>query len=279
VKRHGKARDSARGKPTDAPPASGLGVTSAPSNYIEGAGALGSALAGKGFERIEHIAGATYRDSSTMIIVPSREDKFHKRVVQSWQNLIAPMNQKRGFIYVTGDEVGVAYTNTIKQLLAHPETSKWRYVMTLESDNLPPPDAHIRMLESIEAFGLDAVGGLYFTKGHVNMPMCYGDPAEYARTGVIDFRPRDLRAALRAGDRVVECNGIAMGCSLYRMDLFRQIEPPWFVTVNDIVEGKGVQGYTQDLYFCEKAKRAGKRFGVDTRVRVGHMDLLSGEVF
>jgi len=59
----------------------------------------------------------------------------------------------------------------------------------------------------------------------------------------------------------------------------RQIPPPWFVSVNDVVEGKGIQCFTQDLFFCEKAVRAGKRFAVDMRVRVGHMDVNSGEVF
>jgi hypothetical protein len=245
--------------------------------FVEG-DALKKSLDGMGFDRIEKISGSTFRDSSTIIIVPERSEKIHWRIVQSWQNLIAPMNQKRAFFYVIGDEVGKAYTNTIQTILANPELSKWKYILTLESDNIQPPDAHIRLLESIEEFGLDAVSGLYFTKGEINMPMAYGDPDKYRQTGVLDFPPLDIARAL-AGGKVVEVNGIAMGCSLYRMDLFRQIEAPWFVTVADIVEGKGVQGFTQDLYFCEKAKRAGKRFGVDTRVKVGHLDLNTGIVY
>jgi hypothetical protein len=247
--------------------------------WIEGPDALKRSLDGLGFERVQKHSSSTYRDSSTIIIVPSRSEKFHFRIVNSWQNLIAPMNQKRAFIYVINDEVGKAYTTTIQNILKDPQLSTWKYVMTLESDNIQPPDAHIRLLESIEEFGFDGVSGIYFTKGDVNMPMCYGDPEAYRQTGVLEFAPRDIRAALTASNRVVECNGIAMGCSLYRLDLFRQIEPPWFVTVNDIVEGKGVQGFTQDLFFCEKAKRAGKRFGVDLRVRVGHLDEASGVVY
>jgi hypothetical protein len=267
-KSHGRVRKLKAGLPS-----------STASSFVEGTDQINASLDGLGFTRIQHIPGSTYRDSSTMIIVPERANRFHVRVVQAWQNLIQPMNQKRGFIYVTGDEVGVAYTNTIKSILADPNLSKWRYIMTMESDNLPPPDAHVRLLESIEAFSLDAVSGIYFTKGPITMPMAFGDPAEYQRTGALDFKPLDLRASLEAGNRVVECNGIAMGCALWRMELFRQIEPPWFVTVADVVEGKGVQAFTQDLYFCEKAKRAGKRFGVDLRCRVGHMDLTTGEVF
>ena len=266
----------ARRAPTT-PPA--VPMTSGSPQWIEGSDALQKSLDGLGFERVQRHSSSTYRDSSTIIIVPAREDKFHYRIVNSWQNLIGPMNQKRLFTYVVNDEVGKAYTTMIQNILKDPELSKWKYVLTLESDNIQPPDAHIRLLESIEEFGLDGVSGIYFTKGDVNMPMCYGDPDRYRQTGELEFHPRDIRAALAAGNRVVECNGIAMGCSLYRMDLFRQIEPPWFVTVNDIIEGKGVQGYTQDLFFAEKAKRAGKRFGVDLRVRVGHLDFASGIVY
>jgi hypothetical protein len=234
--------------------------------------------AGAGYDRVERVPGSTYQDNSTVVIVPSREEKFHHRVVSCWQNLIAPMNQKRAFMYVIGDEVGVAYNRMIQNILDHPELSKWKYILTLESDNLVPPDAHVRLLESIEEFKFDAVSGIYFTKGDINMPMAYGDPAEYVRTGVLDFRPRDIREALAKG-RVMEVNGIAMGCSLYRLDLFRQIPAPWFVTVADVIDGKGVQGFTQDLFFCQRAKQAGKRFGVDFRVRVGHLDFASGTVY
>jgi len=74
-------------------------------------------------------------------------------------------------------------------------------------------------------------------------------------------------------------NGIAMGCALWRIDLFREIPPPWFVTVSDVIPGKGPQCFTQDLSFCEKAVRQGKRFAVDMRVKVGHLDINSGLVY
>jgi hypothetical protein len=233
---------------------------------------------GLGFERVKNIPGSTYRDNSTVIIVPERSPMFHHRVVQSWQGLISPMNAKRSWLFVINEEVGQAYTNTIKSILAHPELSKWKYIMTLESDNLPPADAHIRLLETIEWGNYDAVSGIYFTKGEINMPQAYGDPTVYKSTGVLDFRPRDIRAALQQGS-VMEVNGIAMGCALWHIEMFKQIEPPWFVTVNDVVAGKGASCFTQDLYFCQRAVQAGKRFAVDFRVKVGHMDLNTGLVY
>ena len=251
---------------------------------------------GLGFERVKHIAGSTYQDASTVIVIPTRgiaknhnaKDSNVKdeaipygiapQVIQTWLGLIAPMNQKRAILFTSGHEVGKAYDAMIAMIIKHPELSRWKYVMTLEDDNLPPPDAQIRLLESIEAFNLDAVSGIYFTKGEQNMPMAYGDPEEYKRTGMLDFRPRDIREALAAG-QIMKVNGIAMGCALWRMELFRQIPAPWYVTLNDHIPGKGTVGMTQDLKFCAEARRAGKQFGVDMRVKVGHLDVASGTVF
>jgi hypothetical protein len=234
-------------------------------------------LEGLGYERVTVHHGSTYKDTSTIVVCPTR-GMVHHRVVQSWQGLIAPMNQKKAFLFASGEEVGRAYDGLIAGILADPQMSTWKYLLTVEDDNILPADAHVRLLESIEAGPFDAVGALYWTKGDLNMPMAYGDPAEYQRTGVLDFRPRDVRACLEAG-RVMEVNGVAMGCTLYRMDLFRALPAPWFVTVADVVPDKGPQCFTQDLYFCERAKRAGKRFAVDMRVRVGHLDVLSGVVY
>lgn len=229
---------------------------------------------GLGFERVQVLPGSTYKDNSTIIIVPARDKLIDYRIVQTWQSLIAPMNQKRAMLFAIGDEVGHAYNSLIRAILADPELSRWRYVMTLETDNLQPPDAHIRLLETIEAGGFDGVSGIYFTKGEINMPMAYGDPA----TGIVDFAPRDIRDALAHG-HVMPVNGIAMGCSLYKMDLFRQIPSPWFVTFADVIEGQGASAFTQDLFFCRSARMLGKRFAVDLRVRVGHLDLETGIVY
>lgn len=228
---------------------------------------------GLGFERVEHIAGSTYKDSSTVIVIPTR-GMIHHKVVSAWQSLIAPMNQKRAILFASGHEVGHAYNAMISMILGHPELKTWRYILTLEDDNIPPPDAHIRLLESINFGSYDAISGLYFTKGEVNMPMAYGTPS----SGSLDFQPRDVRDALRHG-QIMPVNGVAMGCCLWRMELFREIPPPWYVTLNDIVPGKGIVGMTQDLRLCAEAIKVGKRFAVDLRVKVGHMDVSSGVIY
>lgn len=231
---------------------------------------------GLGFERVKSIPGTTYQDSPTVILIPTR-GMIHHRVVSAWLGLMPPMNTARVILFATGHEVGQAYNALLANVLADPQLSKWPYVLTLEDDNLPPPDAHLRLLESIQWGKFDAVSGLYFTKGEWNMPMAYGDPAEWQQKGVFDFRPRDTREAISKG-QIMPVNGIAMGCALWRMELFRQIPPPWFVTCNDVVDG-AVKCFTQDLFFCERASRAGKRFAVDCRVHVGHLDINTGLVY
>jgi hypothetical protein len=233
--------------------------------------------AGLGFERVEHIAGSTYKDSSTVIVIPTRGTMSH-RFVAALLGLISPMNQKRAILFASGHEVGESYNAMIHQILANPELSKWKYVMTIEDDNIIPADAHVRLLESIEFGKFDAVSGLYFTKGDHNMPMAYGDPEEYARTKVLDFRPRDVREAVRAG-QIMPVNGIAMGCGLWRMSLYKELPPPWYQTVADVVPGKGAQVFTQDLHFCQNAVHKGKRFAVDMRVRVGHLDVTTNTIY
>lgn len=225
----------------------------------------------EGFERIEHVTKASFRDSSMVVVIPTREPFIHTTFHQVLSGLQWPMNQRRAMIFVSGAEVGQAYDEQVAAVLSSPDFKDFKYLLTVEDDTLPPPGGVLPLLDAIERFGFDGVGGLYFTKGDYNMPMCYGDPSEFARTGRIEFGPRDVTEAIKTGG-IVECNGIAMGFSLYKMSLFREIQPPWFVTLNK--EGEGQM--TQDLYFCRKAKAAGKRFATHCGVRCAHADWKNG---
>lgn len=227
-----------------------------------------------GFDRIEHVPKSSFADCSTVVIIPSREPYLHTTFVQCLNSLAWPMNGRRVLLYVSGAEVGRAYDDMVKHVLGHPELGTWKYIATIEDDTLPPPDAFLRLYESIEQGPYDGVGGLYFTKGDFNMPMCYGNPVEYARTGVLDFRPRNVASGIKAG-AIVECNGIANGCSLYRMASFRDVAPPYFQTLQEV----GVGAMTQDLFWCAKARRAGKKFAVDCRVRCAHVDWKTGVMY
>lgn len=203
----------------------------------------------------------SHLDLSTIIICPTR-GVIPARVVQSWQGLIRPMNQRViGPIFAINMEVGNAYNNMIEMILANPDLSNYKFILTIEDDNCPPPDGLIKLYENMDKY--DVIGGLYWTKGPGGQPMIYGDPEAMP----FSFIPQPPKA-----EEVQRCNGLGMGFNLFKMDIFKKMEKPWFKTCQEVIPGKGVQCYTQDLYFYENAGKQGFKFACDNRVRVGHLD-------
>lgn len=206
----------------------------------------------------------TYKDLSTVCIVPTR-GMIHARVVQNWMGMIIPMNQKFVRMFMIGMEVGAAYSSAIDQILAHPDLSKWNYVLTLEEDNMIPPDGLVKLTQNMDKF--DAVGGLYWTKGEGGQPMCYGNPTAVP----INFIPQ-----IPQPDTVTECNGLGMGFTLFKMSMLKELraklQGELFKTCQEYLPGEGTRVFTQDLYFFHKAREHGYRFACDSRVKVGHYD-------
>lgn len=217
----------------------------------------------------ERLARAkTYRDLSTIIICPTRGN-IHAKVVQSWMGLMRPMNQKIvGPIFAIGMEVGAAYNHLVEMILANPDLSTWKYILTVEEDNIPPPDGLLKLYESMDQF--DVVGGLYWTKGEGGQPMIYGDPR---------VMPKSFMPQMPMIETVQEANGLGMGFNLFRVDMFKKLPGPWFKTLQEFIPGQGSRVMTQDLYFYEEAAKAGFRFACDTRVRVGHYDAANDVVW
>lgn len=204
-----------------------------------------------------------YRDLSTICIIPTR-GVIAARVVQNWWGLMAPMNQKFIRMFVTGMEVGAAYTSAIEQILANPILRSWKYILTMEEDNMPPPDGLLKLYEGMEEF--DVVGGLYWTKGDLGQPMIYGDPT----MPELNFIPQ-----VPIPETIQATNGLGMGFNLFKLDIFRdpRVPRPWFKTLQEFNPNVGVRGYTQDLYFYENIKKLNYKVACDTRVKVGHYDL------
>lgn len=213
-------------------------------------------------ERLEK--SKTYQDNSTICIVPTR-GTIPAKVVQCWMNLFTGMNQKFLRLFVIGMEVGAAYSSAIAQILANPDLSKFKYILTLEEDNMPPPDGLLKLIEAMD-LGYDVVGGLYFCKGSGGAAMCYGDPNVF---------PKNFIPQIPRPDTVQPCNGVGMGFTLFKLDIFKdqRIKRPWFETIQRFTPGVGAAAYTQDLAFSEEAGKWGYRFAVSSFVKVGHYDL------
>lgn len=211
----------------------------------------------------------SYKDLSTIIICPTR-GVIPARVVQSWMGLMRPMNQKViGPIFAIGMEVGAAYSNLIQMILNNPDLSKWKYILTIEEDNMPPADGLLKLYENMDTY--DVIQGLYWTKGEAGQPMIYGNPKVF---------PKNFIPQKPIPNTLMEANGLGMGFNLFKLDIFKNpnLPKPWFKTVQEVVSG-GARAYTQDLYFYENAAKCGYKFACDTRVLVGHYDINSDIVW
>jgi hypothetical protein len=176
-------------------------------------------------------------------------------------NLYGAPNNKLYRMWALGQEVGEAYSGAIENILAHPDLSKWKYVVTMEHDNAPPPDGLVKLLETMEAYPQFAcIGGLYFTKGEGGCAQIWGDP----RDPQLNFRPQ-----VPIPGTVQECCGTGMGFNAFRLSMFqdKRLRRPWFKTQKE----NGVA--TQDLYFWADARQYGYRCAINTSIQVGHYDL------
>lgn len=202
----------------------------------------------------------SWKKQRIIVILPTANMMSAKVALSHW-NLIFPPNNGVVRILAIGAEVGAAYSEAIESVLAHPELSQWEYILTIESDNMPPADGVLKLLKDMDEYPqYDCIGGLYFCKGDGGCAHIWGDPKD----PVLNFRPQ-----VPIPDTVMECNGSSMGFHLWRTKMFKdkKLRKPWFKTIAGS-EGVG----TQDLYFWGDAKKYGYRTAVDTSVKVGHWD-------
>ena len=209
------------------------------------------------------LKGASWKKQRIVVILPA-DALIPAKVSLSHWNLAFPPNNGVVRILAQGMEVGDAYSTTIEHVLAHPDLSTWEYILTLEHDNMPPPDGVVKLCEQMEAHPEYAcIGGLYFTKGEGGVAQIWGDPSD----PVLNFRPQppDINGGLK------ECCGTGMGFNLWRLSTFKdsKLRKPWFKTLKGH-EGQGIG--TQDLYFWADARKYGYRCAIDCSVKVGHYD-------
>jgi hypothetical protein len=174
------------------------------------------------------------------------------------------MNQQFvGPIFITNAEVGDAYNKAVEMILDNPQLAKFKYLLTVEHDNIPPSDGLLRLYEGMEKY--DGVGGLYWTKGETGQPMIYGDP---------NVMPRNFIPQVPRPETLQHCNGTGMGFNLFKIAMFKKMPRPWFRTVQE-----KDKAFSQDLWFFNNAAGYGYKFACDTRVKVGHLDFSTGTVW
>jgi hypothetical protein len=207
----------------------------------------------------------TFRELHTVWVTPTVNHRLDDQVVfQSWMSVAIPPNQKFARLCVANAEVGDAYNAAVELILK--DSTPWKYLLTVESDNLPPCNGLMRLYESVDKY--DVVAGLYWMKNQ-NPPRAhiYGDPSI----------PGSWAPQVPLEETVQPCNMTAMGFTLFNVDIFRKMPKPWFKSSS----AEDNDSFTQDGYFFQKAHSLGLnlRVAVDTRVKVGHIDFETRKIW
>ena len=218
-------------------------------------------------------ATSLHQNCNTVILTPTRGSvtgsdfiplRWHRAISQ----LVRPINSRIHHQECAGAEVGQAYNALVSFTLKNPTLSTWPYILTCEDDTLMPRDGLLSLLADIGDY--DALAGVYFTKEDNGHALMYGDPTS---EGEINFRPR-----IGPVDSIIPVYGAGMGFTLFKMDVFRKLEEPWFKTYTDMSEGMVDQG-TQDIYFFRRMAEAGMKVAVSTKVRCTHLDTSTDRMY
>jgi hypothetical protein len=218
------------------------------------------------FDRVER--GDSYKDRSLLMVFPAYKP-VAPAVWASWLSLLTPANHRVYRYLLYNYEVGQGYERAVEVVLNDPVLSKFEYLLTLEADNVIPSMAVLQLFEDADKADVDVLGAMYWGKGAGGVPMAYG------RFGDV---PHNFRPFVPPANSVTRVNGCGMGCTLFKLDLFRKVSRPWFKTHQEWTPNVGMETLlTQDLWFMKKAAaEAGAKVAVTTNVLVGHLDEATG---
>ena len=203
-----------------------------------------------------------------MIGVPLSGRPLINKFTFSFMNLHPPMNSNIKHCTIEGYPVDFARNWIVDQAISQ----KCQYVFFVDEDVTVPAHALRQLLFQMEHHPeIGVIGGVVCHKARPNAPMLFRGNG---RGPYWDWKVGEL----------FEITGIGMGCTLIRTEVFKDMEKPYFKTVDaidDFYEGINfAEQWTEDLYFCEQItkKTAWKIYG-DGSLLCDHWNPETGQKF
>lgn len=145
---------------------------------------------------------------------------------------------------------------------------KAKYIFFWDEDVLLPPQALRELIFLMENWpDIGVAGGIYCLK--VDRP----EPLVFHKEGQGPYWD------WKVGE-VFEVSGIGMGCTVIRTEILKDVEKPWFRTVDDyskfldnIPSG---EGWTEDLWFCHRVKKTKWKIVAHGQLLCPHIDVRTG---
>lgn len=181
-------------------------------------------------------------------------------------NLVYPTGLLRSHMFVKGKRIDEA-RNEIIEAAMHYDAE---YVFFLDDDVRVPIHILLHLMPLInKSPDIIAAGGLYSIKREPTEPMAY---RKLAKGPCYDFK---------YGEQF-EVEGIATGALLVKVPLFNQLEKPWFKTISESGQDKGLvyeRHTTDDLYFCNKAVAKGFKIMAHGGMLCDHIDAENHKIY
>lgn len=195
-------------------------------------------------------------DTKVLLVIPT-EKKLEDKLPSDINKIIIPTGVQIKYYNVFGLPVAEAYNNAVQVLL----NDGADYMLTVEDDTYAPYFALSRLLDILrENKHISAVGAWYPKKS----------PLREGVHIVLKHGITEYRTASGPDDGLHEVMTLAMGCTLYKAEMFKYITSPWFATTENL---------TQDSFFSQKARKMGYKLYCDSNTKCKHIDRITGEVF
>ena len=186
------------------------------------------------------------------------------------ERMMTPVNSIIEAITIVGKEIGDARNNAIDFVLSRPKDKRPDYIFFLGDDIIPGPLSLICLYEIIKKGQWDILSALYYVKeDFYPIPLLWREEIPGL---LVEGKHYKL-------GETVESDICGFDFTLCRPEIFEKIEYPWFRTGPTINESRGIWLHTEDVWAVKGCQKAGGKVGVATSVRVGHLDVNTGEVY
>lgn len=199
--------------------------------------------------------------------IPTLGRPVHMEWALSFKGMNPPINFNVIHSIVKGLEVGVARNALVEAALA----ANCKYIFFHGDDTVPPAHALKQLIYRMENQpDCGVVGGVYCSKCDPPAPLVFqgNGSGSYWDWKIGEF---------------FECTGLGMDCCLIRLEVFKDLEKPWFKTVDtdQYLDGQNAaEQWTEDLYFCRKVLETTKwKIYCDASVMCDHWDIYGDKVY
>jgi hypothetical protein len=191
--------------------------------------------------------------------IPFSGRNLPPKLVRAFSKVQPPINTNTMEIEITGKPIDVARNRIVELALEH--KAKWLFFW--DEDVLLPPDAVRKLVFEMEQRpSAGIIGGIYVSKTLPPEPLVFND--------IGDGSYWDWQVG-----QVFPIYALGMGCAIIRMEIFKDLEAPWFRTIDEVGER-----WTEDIYFCHKLMETGKwQILAHGGLLCPHVDIETGDEF